>query len=609
MMCKSLCLCLGMLGLSAFHLEGQTPWKPAGDKILTPWAASVDPARPLPEYPRPQMQRSNWTNLNGMWDYAIQPVGEAQPAAFEGKILVPFAVESALSGVGKTVGKDHYLWYKRVFDLPKDLNNNRLLLHFGAADWQCNVRINGRDAGSHQGGYTPFSMDITPYLQKGTQELLVRVWDPTDDGPQPRGKQVKNPEGIWYTAVSGIWQTVWLEVVPVTHIGSVLPKSDIDRNILTVAANVIRAEKDDVVKITVLDAGKIIAEQSIAAGSDALFALTNPKYWSPEQPFLYDLNIQVLRKGKVLDEVSSYAAMRKISLAPDANGVQKLMLNNRFLFQYGLLDQGWWPDGLYTAATDEALRFDVEQCKKMGFNLLRKHVKVEPARWYYHCDRLGMLVWQDMPSGDLTHNNVWVTNAALEPVDKTRTPESEKIYRDELKELVEACRFFPSIVTWVPFNEAWGQFKTDEITRWLMDYDPDRLVNCASGGNFFLSGHIHDYHNYPPPVMHRADIFGQKRAMVLGEFGGLGLPLEGHTWQAKANWGYQSFENADALLAEYARFVGLIEGFIPRGLSGAIYTQVSDVEIEVNGLMTYDRKVVKMPAEKLKALNERLWRR
>lgn len=609
MMSKSFLLCIGLLGLPAFQLQGQTPWKPAGDKILTPWAASVDPARPLPEYPRPQMQRSNWVNLNGLWDYAIRPVIDPQPAVFDGKILVPFAVESALSGVGKTVGKDNHLWYRRGFDLPKGLNDNRLLLHFGAVDWKCTIWINGREAGTHQGGYTPFTLDITPFLQKGSQELLVRVWDPSDEGPQPRGKQVNKPEGIWYTSVTGIWQTVWLEAVPATHIESVLPQADIDRNTLTIGTRVSGFAKEDVLKISVLDAGKTLAEQTVSAGSNAVFTLANPKFWSPDQPFLYDLTVRLMRNGKVLDEVSSYAAMRKISLAPDQNGVQRLMLNNQFLFQYGLLDQGWWPDGLYTAATDEALRFDVEQCKKMGFNLLRKHVKVEPARWYYHCDRIGMLVWQDMPSGDLTHNNVWVTNAALEPVDKIRTPESEKIFNDELRELVDACRFFPSIVVWVPFNEAWGQFKTNETTAWLMDYDKSRLVNCASGGNFFLSGHIHDYHNYPPPVMHRADIFGQKRAMVLGEFGGLGLPLEGHTWQGKANWGYQSFENAEALFAEYSKFVGMIEGFIPRGLSGAIYTQVSDVEIEVNGLMTYDRKVIKMPVEKLKAVNEGLWRK
>lgn len=587
----------------------QSPWKPAGDKILTPWASAVNPAEPLPEYPRPQMQRGHWINLNGLWDYAIRPVSDAEPAVFDGKILVPFAVESALSGVGRAVGKEHHLWYKRTFEAPKDLKDNRLLLHFGAVDWRCTVWLNGREAGGHQGGYTPFSLDITPFLKKGVQELVVRVWDPTDDGPQPRGKQVKSPGGIWYTAVTGIWQTVWLESVPATYIRDVLPAANIDNNTLTVEIGVKDFAKDDVLKIRLSDAGKTVAEQTTPAGSNAVLTIGNPKYWSPAQPFLYDLNIQLLRKGKVLDEVNSYAAMRKISLTPDKNGVQRLMLNNEFLFQYGLLDQGWWPDGLYTAPTDEALRFDIAQCKQMGFNLLRKHVKVEPARWYYHCDRIGMLVWQDMPSGDMAEGDRWVTNPALEPVDKIRTPESEAIFKSELKEMVGACRFFPCIVAWVPFNEAWGQFKTEEITGWLMNEDKSRLVNCASGGNFFLAGHIHDYHNYPPPILHRTDIFGQKRAVVLGEFGGLGLPLDGHTWQAKANWGYQSFENAGALLEEYSKFVNTIEGFIPKGLSGAIYTQVSDVEIEVNGLMTYDRKVIKMPAEKLKVLNERLWRR
>lgn len=580
-----------------------SPWKIAGNHIVTPWAAAVDVNQPLPEYPRPQMQRPQWTNLNGLWDYAIRPVAQAKPDNFDGKILVPFAVESALSGVGKTVGKDNNLWYHRFFETPANLGANKLLLHFGAVDWKCTIWVNGREAATHQGGYTPFDVDITPFLKKGKQEILVQVWDPSDEGPQPRGKQVKTPEGIWYTAVTGIWQTVWLETVPVAYIQSVLPEADIDRNVLKISTSIAAAQSGDLLKIKVLDAGNLVAEQTLPTNSAAAFYLNNAKYWSPDHPFLYDLKVQLLRNGAVLDEVTSYAAMRKISLAPDKNGVQRLMLNNAFLFQYGLLDQGWWPDGLYTAATDDALKFDIEQYKQMGFNLLRKHVKLEPARWYYHCDRLGMLVWQDMPSGDLTYNNVWITNASEEPVDKIRTLESETIYKNELKALVDALRFFPSIVTWVPFNEAWGQFKTVEITEWLMQYDPSRLVNCASGGNFFPAGHIHDFHNYPPPIMHRADLFGQKQALVLGEFGGLGLPLEGHTWKDKANWGYQSFPSADSLAMEYEKFVGMLHDFIPKGLSGAIYTQVSDVEIEVNGFMTYDRKVIKIPVEKMKKIN------
>ena len=292
-------------------------------------------------------------------------------------------------------------------------------------------------------------------------------------------------------------------------------------------------------------------------------------------------------------------------MAPDKNGIQRLWLNNEILFQFGMLDQGWWPDGLYTAANDEALKFDIVKAKEMGFNMLRKHVKVEPARWYYHCDKIGMLVWQDMPSGDMAKEDRWITNPSMEPFDKKRTPESEKIFKNELKAIIDAVKFFPCIVAWVPFNEAWGQFKTVEITEWVMNYDKSRLVNSASGGNFFLAGHIHDFHNYPPPIMQRADLFGKKQAVVLGEYGGLGLPLEGHTWQNKANWGYQSFKDADSLFIQYSKFVEMLADFIPRGLSAAIYTQVSDVEGEVNGLMTYDRKIIKMPVDKLSKVHSK----
>jgi beta-galactosidase/beta-glucuronidase len=590
-------------------LIGQESWKIVGDKITTSWSAAVDPKKPLPEYPRPQMQRTNWTNLNGLWDYAIRPNTEnIKPSGFEGKILVPFAVESALSGVGKTVGKDNYLWYRTSFNAPKDLKSKRLLLHFGAVDWDCTVYINDKEAGKHRGGYDPFYFDITDLIKKGKQELVVKVWDPTDDGPQPRGKQVKNPNSIWYTAVTGIWQTVWLEIVNAAHIENINNIADIDKGVINIETSTTGTNENDQLKIIITENGKPVTEQTVRARGVASIAIQNAKLWSPLNPFLYDLKIQMVRNGQLLDEVVSYFAMRKISLAPDKNGIERLWLNNEILFQFGMLDQGWWPDGLYTAANDEALQFDIAKAKEMGFNMLRKHVKVEPARWYYHCDKLGILVWQDMPSGDMEKEDHWITNPSLEPIDKIRTPESEMIYKNELKEIIDDVKFFPCIVVWVPFNEAWGQFKTVEITEWIMNYDKSRLVNSASGGNFFLTGHIHDFHNYPPPIMQRADIFGRNRAVVLGEYGGLGLPLEGHTWQNKANWGYQSFKDADSLFIQYSRFVGLLEEFIPKGLSAAIYTQVSDVEGEVNGLMTYDRKVIKMPEDKLNKLHSKLYK-
>jgi beta-galactosidase/beta-glucuronidase len=590
----------------------QSNWEIAGNKITSPWASEVNPANPLPEYPRPHMVRGNWQNLNGLWQYAILPKAQQAtlPTAFSGNILVPFAVESALSGVGQTVGKDSVLWYKRTISVPAKLRQQNVLLHFGAVDWQCDVYVNGQKAGSHKGGYDPFYFDITTLLKPGTQqEIAISVWDPTDAGPQPRGKQVNKPEAIWYTPVTGIWQTVWLEGVPKTYITATRHTPDIDRKTLTVTAAIQNSQPNDQLRITAFDGKSKVAEQVVKAGTQAGLTIANPKLWTPANPFLYDLKVAVLRNGRVIDEVSSYFAMRKISMAPDANGVQRMLLNNEFVFQYGPLDQGWWPDGLYTAPTEKALLFDIEKTKEMGFNMIRKHVKVEPARWYYHCDRMGMLVWQDMPNGDW--GGRWENFPGLEGrgEDMERSPESEQIFRKEWTAIMDALYNFPSIVVWVPFNEAWGQFKTVEITQWTMQHDPSRLVNSASGGNFHPSqvGHIMDMHHYPDPLMPRVDLFGAKQIIALGEFGGLGLPIEGHTWQQKDNWGYQTFETKEELVEKYASFVDKLENLIKRGLSAAVYTQTTDVEIETNGLITYDRKVVKFPEARLKQMHQKLY--
>lgn len=574
--------------------------------LKTRWASKVSSTTPLPEYPRPQLERTQWLNLNGSWQYAILPKSqESAPASYAGNILVPYAVESALSDVQKTVGKDSILWYKRSFTVPANFKNKNILLHFGAVDWQTDVYINGKHAGTHQGGYDPFSFDISSLLKKsGVQEIVVKVWDPSDEGPQPRGKQIIKPHGIWYTPVTGIWQTVWLEPVAPTYIASLKPVPDIDKQSLQLAVNTEHLQPGDQVKITALDGAQQVAEQTLDNASAATLNIANAKLWSPSSPSLYKLKVSILRKGKIIDEVKSYFAMRKISMAPDQQGTQRMLLNNNFVFQFGPLDQGWWPDGLYTAPTDEALRFDIEKTKELGFNMIRKHVKVEPARWYYYADSLGILVWQDMPSGDL--GNRWDNRPGIygRATDKDRTPESEKIYRSEWKAIMDAVNFFPSIVVWVPFNEAWGQFKTDEITKWTMEYDPSRLVNSASGGNFHPVGHIIDLHNYPDPAMPEAKIFGAKQVLVLGEYGGLGLPLDGHTWQQKDNWGYQSFKNADELFKVYNGFCDRLKDLIQHGLSAAVYTQTTDVEMEVNGLMTYDREIIKVPAEKISAANK-----
>jgi beta-galactosidase/beta-glucuronidase len=420
---------------------------------------------------------------------------------------------------------------------------------------------------------------------------------------------VKKPEGIWYTPVTGIWQTVWMEAVSKTHIAFTKQTPDIDRKVLSVSTEVINSKPGDKILLSAWEGEQKISEQEVQAGNDALLQISNPKLWSPQNPFLYDLKIAVVRNNKIIDEVKSYFAMRKISVAPDANGVQRMMLNNEAVFQYGPLDQGWWPDGLYTAPTDEALRFDIEKTKAMGFNTIRKHVKVEPARWYNYCDKLGMLVWQDMPSGDLATGR-WDSRPGIEGIaeDAKRTEASEKIYRTEWEAIMNTLHNFPSIVVWVPFNEAWGQFKTKEITEWTMKKDPSRLVNSASGGNFYPVGHIIDLHNYPTPAMPAASLFGEKQVLVLGEFGGLGLPVENHTWQQKNNWGYQSFKSKEELYQKYASFIDRLELLIKKGLSAAIYTQTTDVEVEVNGLMTYDREIIKMPVDSLKIIHANLYK-
>lgn len=583
-------------------------WKPAGDKITTKWTASVNPLKPLPEYPRPQMVRDQWINLNGLWDYAITTVTDAFPGKYQGKILVPFAIESALSGVKKAVGPDSILWYRTKFSITSAMKGKNILLHFGAIDWGSTIYINGMKVGVHKGGYDPFSFDITQLVKKGGQHQLdIRVSDPGDKGPQPRGKQVRKPQSIWYTSVTGIWQTAWIEAVPKTYISSTKQVPDIDKKILNIDVNVENPQPGDIIRVSAWDGTNLVSEKEASGGNGIILPVANPKLWSPDNPFLYDLKIAVVRKGKIADEVKSYFAMRKISLKPDENGILRMMLNNQFVFQFGPLDQGWWPDGLYTAPTDEALLYDIVKTKEMGFNAIRKHVKVEPARWYYHCDRTGMLVWQDMPSGDLGGNQ-WNTRPGMEGgSDKIRTDASEKIYRTEWNAIIDNLYNFPCIVVWVPFNESWGQFKSVEITNWTMQKDPSRLVNCASGGNFHEAGHILDLHNYPGPVMAKPEVFGSKQAIVLGEFGGLGLPLENHTWLDKNNWGYRTFPNADTLFKTYSGYLDQMVLFIKRGLSAAIYTQTTDVEIETNGLLTYDRKVVKVPEKQLYAASRKLY--
>lgn len=593
-----LLVCMGwLMAFSAF-----ARWQPAGDKIKTRWASQIDVNNVLPEYPRPIMERAEWQNLNGLWNYAILPIGKQTPSTFDGKILVPFAIESSLSGVQKKVGRENELWYQREFTIPSKWKNNRILLHFGAVDWKADVWVNDIKVGRHTGGYTPFSFDITSALKSGSNTLVVKVWDPTNDGYQPRGKQVNRPEGIWYTSVTGIWQTVWLEPVPEKYITNVKITPDIDKNILTVEASVNEVSALDKIEVKVMDGSQVIASgRSINHLPVEITMPEQVKLWSPDSPFLYDLEITLWSDNKPQDKVNSYAAMRKYSIKRDNKGIVRLQLNNKDLFQFGPLDQGWWPDGLYTAPTDDALKFDIQKTKDLGFNMIRKHVKVEPARWYMHCDRLGMIVWQDMPNGDRGPH--WQPRQYFNGVEWLRSPESEANYRKEWKEIIDFLYSYPCVGVWVPFNEAWGQFKTKEIAEWTKQYDPSRLVNPASGGNHYPVGDMLDLHNYPHPELY---LYDGQRPTVLGEYGGIGWAVKGHLWEPDRNWGYVQFNSSKEVTDQYVEYAEQLKTLIKHGFSAAVYTQTTDVEVEVNGLMTYDREMIKMDEQRIKQVNSEI---
>lgn len=616
-------LLVTFLALSVAISSFAQKWAPVGNNIKTEWASKIDPSNPLPEYPRPQMVRKNWVNLNGLWNYAVT---EASAESFksEGRILVPYAVESSLSGVGRRITKNDALWYERSFSIPKDWEGKNVLLHFGAVDWQAEVYVNDQQVGEHRGGYDPFSFDITPYLKKsGKQTVKVKVQDATDNGFQPRGKQCIINTGIWYTPVSGIWQTVWLEPVAPAHIENYYVVSDVDKSTMTIEVDASTSE-GDVVKVAVLEGGqgysaenpssKVIAEARVQNGK-AEIKIDNMKTWSPDSPYLYGVRLTVTRDGKVVDTVEGYTAMRKISIVKDKslNAYHRMALNNDPLFQFGPLDQGWWPDGLYTAPTDEALKFDVVKTKELGFNMIRKHIKVEPARWYYWCDVYGMLVWQDMPCiADHSRKQFPARDKEVVEVSAAKWSHDSflggtycdiplewksNFYR-EWTNIINAFKNFQCIVVWVPFNESWGQFDTPAVVKMTRELDPTRLVNPASGGNFDFScgaegyGDIIDVHHYPCPAM---NFFDRKFVNVLGEYGGIGLPVEGHTWNIDRKWGYGGTKkDSEEVMTIYEQYLDMLKVFVSTGCAAAVYTQTTDVEGEVNGLMTYDRKVIKV---------------
>ncbi len=534
------------------------------------------------------MVRKEWINLNGLWDYAIL-AKDSTAVNFQGKILVPFPVESALSGVMKKVGKENRVWYKREIEISAKWKNSRTLLHFEAVDWQTNVLIDGKDIGWHKGGYDPFTFDITNFVLDGKKhDLEVIVWDPTDDGFQPRGKQVNDPGGIFYTSTTGIWQTVWMEPVPESYISDFSINTNSDKSEVEINPKFENSNSNDSVQLTISTDEREIINRKFGYKDAINLIIPNPVLWSPDHPFLYDLKIQLIRNNKVLDEVKSYFGMRKISIQKDENGFNRLALNNEILFQNGPLDQGFWPDGIYTPPTDEAMRYDIEMTKKMGFNMLRKHVKVENRRFYYWCDKVGILVWQDMPSA----------NGYVSPGSKDLNPtqEHKDQFELELTRMIQTHYNHPSIVMWVPFNEGWGQYDTKRIVDLIYSQDSSRLVDNATGWEDRNCGDVIDIHHYPEPRCPEPEV---NRASVLGEFGGLGFYVEGHTWQ-KENWGYEKMQNLDELLVKYEDFYREIFRLRDKnGLAACVYTQTTDVETETNGLMTYDRDRVKMGTENI----------
>ena len=636
---KPITLFIAAVLLVSMPLIAAENWKPANPKLLTEWGEQVTPENAWTEYPRPQFVRARWLNLNGLWDYAIAPKTAGQPAKFDGKILVPFAVESALSGVGKSFTPSDRLWYRRTVTLPKDWADQRVLLHFGAVDYECVLWINGGLVGSHRGGFDAFSFDITEFLRAGENELVLAVTDPTDTGEQPRGKQQLDPKGIWYTPVSGIWQTVWLEPVPKeNHLAELrfTPEVGGKRLRITPLLNTATERDDLAVHITALARGKIAGATVVRVNREGILDLADVQLWSPESPFLYDLTAELVRVktpvanrtqpknraklpafgeqeraayakleaiGEPLDRVKSYFGMRKLSLGAGPKAQQPhLRLNDQPIFQHGPLDQGWWPDGLLTPPADAAMIWEIKWLKSAGFNMLRKHIKVEPARYYYHCDRLGILVWQDMPSG-FNHALRNYREDEGEPVRLSRSREQHEL---ELRRMIDNLHNHPSIVLWVVHNEGWGQYESTALARWVKSIDPSRWVDGVTGWldqNSSDAYDIHTYHDVPLAPANQAD-----RAIVIGEYGGVGWPVSGHLWNAeKRNWGYQTYQTQEDFEKAIRK---KIEGLEPMvrdlGLSAAVYTQTTDVEGEVNGFMTYDREKIKIPAETLKAMNDKL---
>lgn len=573
-------------------------WTPKPSPMTTPWTDQVPVDNPLPEYPRPQLTRPDWANLNGIWDFAVTGRDAGQPAAFPDQIRVPFVAESALSGIKRRITENDKLWYKRSFTVPSNWNGRRVELNFGASDWETTVWVNGTRVGAHKGGYDSFAYDITPQLNGGSNTVVVSVYDPTQTGGQAVGKQRindVNPHpggGIFYTAASGIWQTVWLEPVATSHITRLDMTPNLGSSTLRVKVQAASAGGRSA-RVTVSSGGTVVGSATGTPGSEISVPVPNPRLWSPDDPYLYDVRAELLDGTAVVDTVGSYAGMRSVAVAKVDN-ILRPVLNGKFVFQSGTLDQGYWPDGIYTAPTDAALRSDLQAHKDLGFNMVRKHIKVEPQRWFYWADKLGLLVWQDMPAMD---------------TGKTPDGAARTQWEAEYHAIIDQHRSSPSVVMWVNQNEGWGQYDQARIANEVKAYDPSRLVNNMSGVNCCGSvdggnGDVVDNHIYVGPGNTAPTA---TRAAVLGEFGGLGYKVPGHEWYPGGGFSYEDQANISAL---NNRFIGLLDsirvGQLPAGLSASVYTEITDVENEANGLLTYDRQVVKVDAARVKAANHAL---
>ena len=578
-------------------------WAPKGDKIKTKWGINLDVNNVWNEYPRPQLERKDWINLNGPWLYSVTGKWSNKPKKADGIILIPFPLESSLSGVMRNISDEDIIWYEKDIEIPRNWSDKKIILNFGGVDWKCIIYINDIKVGEHSGGYTSFNFDITNYLRSGKNKLIVKVIDPTNKGYQPYGKQVMNPYEIYYTSISGIWQTVWLEPLNNDYIKDLEINNDFDKKEIKINFK-LNSKKKLPISLTLEYNDKNIKNIKGLTNNNISIKLEDINFhpWSPSEPNIYTIKAKLFNeREQLIDSIESYTTIRKIEQRKDENGYYRIYLNNNKIFNMGVLDQGYWPDGLYTPPSEEAMIYDINKLKELGFNAIRKHVKIEPYRYYYYCDKIGMLIWQDMPSGD-QGLNIRKQYKLDRGTDRSRSEESIDTYYKEWGEIIENLKFFQCIIIWIPFNEAWGQFDTEKVANFTIEKDSTRLLNVASGGNHRKGGNIFDLHHYPEPSQY---FYYEDEINVIGEYGGLGLEIYNHTWK-KDNWGYVKLNSKEEVTQKYEEFIEQLISLSKNGTSGAIYTQTTDVEVEINGLITYDREEMKIYEDRIKAANYKI---